>query len=111
MKHVAYLGETVLTSDEVGAAVLDYARALVNEHTADVVDIPVLVDHIQTTASMILGPGSPLMVFEVEDQNEPMEDASAIADLKAKRAALGPHRARPSEPFAADAAAITFDYL
>lgn len=111
MKYVAYLGETVLTSDGVGDAVLDYARALVAEQAADVVDIPVLVDHTQSVASMLIGPGSPLMLLEVEDRDEPLEDQSAIEQINAKKSALGPRRALPSDTLVADDRVLSFDYL
>ena len=111
MKYVAYLGETVLTSDGVGDAVMDYARDLVVDGSADVVDIPVLVDHSATVARMLIGYGSPMMVLEVDDRDIPLDDEAAIAELRKKSAALGPHHARPTEPIIADPSSLAFDYL
>jgi hypothetical protein len=111
MKYVAYLGETVLTTDGVGDAVVEYARALVADNSADVIDIPVVVDNSEETASLLIGPGSPLLVVKAANNERPLRDATAIARMHAKIAALGPHRARPSESFIADQRALTFDYL
>jgi hypothetical protein len=111
MKYVSYLGETVLTTDGVGDAVVEYARALVADKSADVVDIPVVVDNAEATASLLIGPGSPLMVVNAKNHEMVLKDETAIARMRAKIAALGPHRARPSESFVADQRALTFDYL
>lgn len=111
MKYVSYLGETVLTTDGVGDAVVEYARALVADKSADVVDIPVVVDDEETTASLLIGPASPLMVVEASDHETPLKDDLAIARMHARMAALGPHRARPSESFIADQRALSYDFL
>lgn len=110
MKYLAYLGETVLTSDRVGDAVLDYARALVAEQTTDVIDIPVLIDHEQTVASMLIGPGSPLMLLDVDEPDEPLDDGTALSLLRTKRAGLGPHRAYPSESLVDDRV-LSYEFL
>ena len=111
MKYLSYLGETVLTTDGVGEAVVEYARALVADKSADVVDIPVVLDEEESTASLLLGPGSPLMVVEAQDCEKVLKDANAIARMRAKMAALGPQRARPSESFIADHRALNYDFL
>jgi hypothetical protein len=111
MKYLWYLGETVLTTDGVGDAVVDYAKALVADKSADVVDIPVVVDHAECTASLLIGPASPLIVVEAIDNEMSLKDTTAIARMRAKIAALGPHRARPSQPPIADSTDLSFDYL
>ena len=111
MKYGASLGETVLTTDGVGDAVVEYARALVADNSADVIDIPVVVDDSEVIASLLIGPGSPLLVVDAVNGERPLKDETAIARMRAKTAALGPHRARASESFVADQRALTFDYL
>ncbi|HEX4443056.1 MAG TPA: hypothetical protein VHZ81_05755 [Galbitalea sp.] len=111
MKYVAYAGETVLTTDGVGDAVVAYARALVADKSVDVVDIPVVVDEAEATASLLIGPGSPLLVVTAADHELSLRDETAIAKMRGKIAALGPHRVRASESFIADQRALTFDYL
>jgi hypothetical protein len=111
MKYLSYLGETVLTTDGVGDAVIEYARALVADKSADVVDIPVVVDDEEMTASLLIGPSSPLMVVEAIDHEKALKDDQVIARMHALTVALGPHRARPSESFIADLGALTYDFL
>lgn len=111
MRYLSYSGEKVLTTDGVGDAVVAYARALIADKSADVVDIPVVLDDEESTASLVIGPGSPLIVVEAQNHEMELKDATAIARMRAKIAALGPHRARPSESFVADERALTFDFL
>jgi hypothetical protein len=111
MKYLSYLGETVLTTDGVGEAIVAYARALVADKSADVVEIPVVLDEEESTASLLLGPSSPLMLVEAQDHEKVLKDETAIARMRAKMAALGPHRARPSESFVSDQRALTYDFL
>ncbi len=100
-----------MTTDGVGDAVVDYARALVADKSADVIDIPVVLDEQESTASLLLGPGSPLLIVEAQDHEKVLKDETAIARMRAKIAALGPQRARPSESFGADQRALTYDFL
>lgn len=111
MKYLSYLGETVLTTDGVGNAVIEYARALVADKSADVVDIPIVVNDEETTASLLIGPSSPLIVVEADDHEKALDDDLVIARMHALTLALGPHRARPSESFVADQHALTYDFL
>jgi len=111
MKYLSYLGETVLTTDGVGEAVIAYARALVADRSADVIDIPVVVDEEESTASLLIGPGSPLMMVEATDGEKVLADETSIARMRAKIAALGPHRARPWEGFVTDQGELAYDFL
>lgn len=109
MRIVSYSGESVLTTDRVGEAVVDYARALIAENSTDVVDIPVLVDDEELTASMVIGPASQLIVVPAHDHEVPLRDEMTIARLRAKIAALGPHRVIPTDAPPADE--LSYDYL
>lgn len=111
MKYVSYLGETVLTTDGIGDAVVQYARALVADNSADVIDIPVVVNNAESIASLLIGPVSPLLVVEADDHEVALRDEMPIARIRAGIAALGPHRARPSEWSLADQSVLTFDFL
>ena len=111
MKYVTYSGETVLTTDGVGTAIVEYARALVADKSTDVVDIPVVLNHAEATASLLIGPASPLIVVEAENHEMALKDTTAIERMHAKMAALGPHRARPSESPAPGQYASDFDDL
>jgi hypothetical protein len=109
MRILSYSGASVVTTDGVGEAVVDYARALIADNSTDVVDIPVLFEHEELTASMVLGPTSQLIVVPTHDREVPLRDELTIKRLRAKIAALGPHRARPTDCLASDG--LSFDYL
>ncbi|HEY1530135.1 MAG TPA: hypothetical protein VGF80_04915 [Galbitalea sp.] len=95
MKVLSYSGESVVTTDGVGNAVLDYTRALIADNSADVVDIPVVLDEQERMASIVLGPGSPLLVMPSARQDTELRDELTIARLYAKIAALVPHQVVP----------------
>jgi len=96
MRILSYSGESVLTTDGVGEAVVNYARALIADHSTDVVDIPVIFDDEEITASMVIGPASQLMVVPSRSREFALRDELTIARLRAKTAALGPHRIVPT---------------
>lgn len=111
MRILSYSGESVVTTDGVGEAVIDYARALIADNSADVVDIPVLFDHEELMASMVLGPASQLLVAPAHDLDVDLRDELTIARLRARTAALGPHPIVPSEGGVLDHDELTLDYL
>jgi hypothetical protein len=111
MRIVSYSGESVITTDRVGEAVLDYARALIAENSTDVVDIPVLFENEEMTASMVLGPASQLIVAPAHDHDAELQDELTIARLRAKTSALGPHRVLPIDSAILDREELNFDYL
>jgi hypothetical protein len=94
MKILSYSGETVLTTDLLGDAVVDYARALAADTAADVIEIPVVVGDGQGTARLLIGPSSQIISVPSSTEDVDLSDASIIADIRARIAALGPRRAR-----------------
>jgi hypothetical protein len=111
MRIVSYSGESVVTTDGVGEAVVDYARALIADNSADVVDIPILFEDEELTASLVLGPASQLIVVPAHEVDVELRDEMTIARLRSKTAALGPHTVVPSESETPDIAALAFDFL
>jgi hypothetical protein len=111
MRILSYSGESVVTTDGVGEAIVDYARALIADNSADVVDIPVVFDDGELTASMVIGPASQLLVAPSHDADVVLRDELTIARLRAKTAALGPHNVVPSESGLIDRDELAFDYL
>jgi hypothetical protein len=109
MRILSYSGESVLTTDGVGEAVVDYARALIAENSTDVVDIPVIFDDEELTASIVIGPASQLMVVPAHEQEVALRDEMTIARLRAKTRALGPHPVVPMDAQPADD--LSYDYL
>lgn len=109
MRILSYSGESVLTTDGVGEAVVDYARALIAENSTDVVDIPVIFDDEELTASLVIGPASQLMVVPAHDHEVALRDEMTIARLRAKTRALGPRQVVPTDAQPVDD--ISYDYL
>jgi hypothetical protein len=111
MRILSYSGESVVTTDGVGEAIVDYARALIADNSADVVDIPVVFDDEELTASMVIGPASQLLVAPSHDADVALRDELTIARLRAKTAALGPHTVLPCESGPIDRDELAFDFL
>lgn len=111
MRILSYSGESVVTTDGVGEAIVDYVRALIADNSADVVDIPVVFDDGELTASMVIGPASQLLVAPSREADVALRDELTIARLRAKTAALGPHTVVPSESAQIDRDELAFDFL
>ena len=111
MRIVSYSGQSVVTTDGVGQAVVDYARALIAENASDVIDIPVLLDDEELTASLIIGPSSQIMVAPCRDEDCGLRDELTIARIRSRIAALGPHRILPTEAVPSELDELNDDYL
>jgi hypothetical protein len=111
MRILSYSGESVVTTDRVGEAVVDYARALIAENSTDVVDIPVLFEDEELTASMVLGPASQLIVIPARNREVPLRDELVVARLYAKIAALRPRAVMPVDAEYLDREEQDFDFL
>ncbi|HEX4402308.1 MAG TPA: hypothetical protein VHZ98_13375 [Galbitalea sp.] len=112
MRILSYSGESVLTTDRVGEAVVDYARALIAEHATDVVDIPVLFENEELTASLVLGPASQLIVIPARESDTPLGDELIVARLRAKIDALRPRAVLPVDSDSVNRAEeLDFDFL
>jgi hypothetical protein len=111
MRILSYSGESVVTTDRVGEAVIDYARALIADNSADVVDIPVVFEDRELTASIVLGPASQLMVVPSHDADRELRDELTIARLRSKIAALRPHEIVPTDAGLLESVEVAFDFL
>lgn len=111
MKLLSYSGESIVTTDAVGDAVVEYARALVAENSADVVDIPVLEDRAESVASLVLGPMTQLLVRSAHAKDVTLRDQPAITQLRRKLAALAPKQIKPADVSPWDLRAIDYDFL
>ena len=111
MRILSYSGESLVTTDGVGEAVVDYVRALIAHNSTDVVDIPVLFKQKELIVSMVLGSASQLMIVHSHDDDVELQDESTIESLRAKTAALGPHPVLPIEPQSVHREDPAFDLL
>jgi hypothetical protein len=102
MKILSYSGESVLTSDRIGDAVIDYARALAAENAADVIDIPVVNEggtgpDAQGIARLLVGPTSQLIIIPAHGSDVRIRDSVELEALRAKLDALTPSRITASD--------------
>jgi hypothetical protein len=92
MKILSYSGESVVTSDRMSDAVVDYAKALAAHHAADVIDVPVVDPTGDAMARLLIGPSSQLIVVPAHEPEVELRDDRAFAELRAKIEALRPAR-------------------
>ncbi|PZE88591.1 hypothetical protein DEJ00_13600 [Curtobacterium sp. MCLR17_039] len=84
MKYIQYDRSTILTSDDVADAVIEYAAALAGGSRADTVAIPaVAADGTMTTTKVLIGPSSQLVVEDAEEDELEREDTVFVARLRA----------------------------
>jgi hypothetical protein len=111
MKILSYSGETVVTTDLLSDAVVDYARALAADNAADVIDIPVVTSEGTGTARLLIGPSSQLISTPSSDADVDLADAPIVADIQRRIGALGPRHARVTNSVSWDADDIDLDSL
>jgi hypothetical protein len=111
MKILSYSGETVVTTDLLSDAVVDYARALAADNAADVIDIPVVAGEGQGTARLLIGPSSQLISRPSEDDDVELADAPVVEDIRRRIGALGPQHARVTSAATWTASEIDLDSL
>jgi hypothetical protein len=89
MRRIHYSSGSVVTGDEIAAAVLEYAEALSTHGTADVVNVPVLLPSGNTaTASLLIGPASQIASVPEELASPELHDATVVSELRRRSKAL-----------------------
>jgi hypothetical protein len=90
MKYIVYGENRVMTGDAIAEAVIAYAAALGQNGTTDIVDVPTSDQHgSATTAELLLGPASQLMIETAPDDELEPEDEGLVAELVRRAAAVG----------------------
>jgi hypothetical protein len=108
---LSYAGEEMLTTDRLGEAVVDYARALVAERAADVVDVPIIRGTGAAVARLLIGPMAQLVALPASGANVELNDASALAAIRAKLNTVGHSHAAISRKSLWDEFALAYDFL
>lgn len=84
MKYIQYDRSTILTSDDVAEAVIEYAAALAGGSRADAIAIPtVAADGTMTTTKILVGPSSEILVADADDDELEVENGEFVARLRA----------------------------
>ena len=98
MKHIQYDGSTILTSDDIADAVIEYAAALAGGDRADTVAIPAVAqDGTMTTTKILIGPSSEIVIEDADEDELEVENGEFVARLRAAAKTFG-----HSEPIHAD---------
>ncbi|PYY46221.1 hypothetical protein [Curtobacterium sp. MCBD17_023] len=84
MKHIHYDSSTILTSDDVADAVIEYAAALSGGDRADTVAVPAIAaDGTMTTTKILIGPSSEIVIEDAEEDDLELENDEFVARLRA----------------------------
>jgi len=99
MKYLGYGAATILVSDAAASAVLHYAAILMQIGGGDVVDVPTTDDHgAFAHASVVLGPGIPVMATNAPDDVLEGEDRDFVDEITGRVAVvLAGAPARPQD--------------
>ncbi len=90
VKFVVYGENRVMTGDAIAEAVLAYAAALGENGTTDIVEIPTAdAEGYGTTAEVLLGPASQIMVEVAPDDELEPEDEDLVNELARRTKAVG----------------------
>ncbi|MCR2809734.1 MULTISPECIES: hypothetical protein [unclassified Microbacterium] len=105
MLRLHYTGDWVLIADEVGEALVAYARALAEAKTAAVIVVPVVAADGQVqNAEFLLGPASQLYLTQAEEVAHAEEaDREVVRELQRRTRNLQTTMTFSSEPGAAEA--------
>jgi hypothetical protein len=90
VKHIKYDSSTILTSDDVADAVIEYAAALAGGDRADTVDVPAVAhDGTMTTTKILIGPSSEIVVEDADEDELELENGTFVARLRAAASTFG----------------------
>jgi hypothetical protein len=102
MDVIHYAGGQIRTGSKLAHAVLAYGRALAENDTSDMVELPIYnEDGSIGRAELLIGPASQLVAEQVPDDREDLADSELLAKLDQSTRALEAPR-----PMAVDKDAI-----
>ncbi|MDZ5143310.1 MULTISPECIES: hypothetical protein [Microbacterium] len=109
MRCVTYAGETVITTDDVAASLIELTAAVAKEGQAEAVSIPIVTDDKKVAqAELVIGVGNDVLSAPLEWHDEEPDFSHAAAELKDHRLFPRPHL-RAVEP-ASTSDEEPFDY-
>lgn len=93
MRRIVYAGGTFYTGDAIAEALLEYARALARQGTADTVFVPSHTAEGDTGATeLLIGPASQLVSEPVDLAGDDLTDEGLVERLRDLTARLQPLR-------------------
>jgi hypothetical protein len=98
MKHVTYAEKSLLMGDEAADTLLEYARLLADNETADTVTLTsISPDGNTVEASFLLTPSTILMVESTNSEVTPPDNSDVIAEMQERIDAIARPTAAESE--------------
>lgn len=92
MRCVTYAGETVITTDDVAASLIELTAAVAKEGQAEAVSIPIVTgDRKVAQAELVIGVGNDVLSAPLEWHDEEPDFSHAAAELKDHRLFPRPH--------------------
>jgi hypothetical protein len=101
MHQISYSGDTFVTSDDIAAKVLDYARALGQAGSDDTIEIPAVDESGAVwNVQLLIGPASELVSRQVEGDDQDLHADELLAELDRRIASFegGSHHAVSPDP-------------
>ena len=100
MKRILYSGGSVLTGDGIAHSIALYATSLARAGTAEAVVIPIVAHGKLSTAEIVIGPASQLMVEDAGSEFDgKIDEGDCLAQLEERRSRLDtPPSVQPSAP-------------
>ncbi len=100
MRCVTYAGETVMTTDDVAASLVELTAAVAKEGQSDAVSIPIVTEAgTVAQAELVIGVGNDVLSAPVDWDGEQPDFRAAAEELRAHRLFPRAHlRAVESQP-------------
>jgi len=111
MRCVTYAGETVITTDDVAASLIELTAAVAKEGQSEAVSIPIVTDDKKVAqAELVIGVGNDVLSAPLDWHEEEPDFSHAAAELEKHRLFPRPHL-RAVEPVSdADDELLDYDF-
>lgn len=111
MRCVTYAGETVITTDDVAASLVELTAAVAKEGQAEAVSIPIVTDDKKVAqAELVIGVGNDVLSAPVEWHEEEPDFSHAAAELKDHRLFPRPHLRAVESDASGDDEPLDYDF-
>lgn len=103
MRRVVYAGGAFYTGNEIASALMEYARELARNATADTVFVPARsIDGDAEDVEVLLGPASQLVSEPLTFVGPEILDEEFVSRLRRLSGRLAARRPGPEQPFVSD---------
>ena len=111
MRCVTYAGETVITTDDVAASLIELTAAVAKEGQAAAVSLPIVTDDRKVAqAELVIGVGNDVLSAPLEWHDEEPDFSHAAAELKDHRRFPRPHLRAVESDASDDDAPLDYDF-